>query len=59
MSSAAYCMTSLATAMESLAVGPFTAVSVVNPTHAGVRFSLLFRKFNLRDGTISRVRVNV
>jgi hypothetical protein len=52
-------MTSLATAMESLAVGPFTAVSVVNPPHSGVRFSLLFRKFNLHDVKISRVTVNV
>jgi tetratricopeptide (TPR) repeat protein len=30
----------------------------VNPAHAGERFSLLFRKFNLHDVKISRVRVN-
>jgi hypothetical protein len=44
--------------MESRVVGSFTAVSLVNPTHAGGRFSLLFRKFNLHDVKISRVRVN-
>jgi hypothetical protein len=44
--------------MESRVV-PFIAVSIVNPTHAGGRFSLLFWKFNLHDVKISRVRVNV
>ena len=44
--------------MESRAVVSFTAVSIVNPTHAGGRFSWLFWNLNLHDVRISRVRVN-